>query len=163
MLFAGIALYPFFRVSLTKHLPSKMIVGKKQSEFIIETLLKNVYRSFDFKSENDVYDRLALSLDGELLRDVYLQTRKGMLLEDQGGARARVQGVEIVEIQSESLPNEVGLNFHTTWNVNGIVEHWGHRHYRVNQYEAKIMVIPVEGSWKIINIDLIEEKRIQPI
>jgi len=162
-LVAGIALYPFFKVSVAEHLPTKMAVNKDQSTFILQNLLKNVYRSFDFKNEEDVYDKLALSLDGDMLSDVYLETRESMVIENQGGARARVEDVEIVDVSSESLPDELGLKFHTTWNVSGSVEHWGHKHNRVNQYEAEITVKPVEGSWKITNIDLIEEKRVQPI
>jgi hypothetical protein len=162
-LVAGIALFPFFRVSLTEHLPTTMVLNKEQSTFILQNLLKNVYRSFDFKNEEDVYDKLALSLDGNLLSDVYLQTRKGMEIENQGGARARVQDVEIKEISSESLSDEMGLKFHSVWNVSGSVEHWGHKHNRINQYEAEITVKPIEGNWKITNIDIIEEKRVQPI
>jgi hypothetical protein len=162
-LVAGIALYPFFKVSLAEHLPAKMALNKDQSTFILQSLLKNVYRSFDFKNEEDVYDKLALSLDGDMLSDVYLETRESMVIENQGGARARVEDVEIVDVSSESLPDELGLKFHTTWNVSDSVEHWGHKHNRINQYEAEITVKPVEGSWKITNIDLIEEKRVQPI
>ncbi len=102
-------------------------------------------------------------MDGDLLRDVYLQTREGMELESQGGVRARVKDVEIVETYSESLPNEIGFKFHTIWNVSGSVEHWGHKHNRINQYEAEILVKPIEDSWKITNIDLIEEKRVQSL
>jgi len=162
-LVAGIALYPFFKVSVAEHLPTKMAVNKDQSTFILQNLLKNVYRSFDFKNEEDVYDKLALSLDGDMLSEVYLETRESMVIENQGGARARVEDVEIVDVSSESLPDDLGLKFHTTWNVSGSVEHWGHKHNRVNQYEAEITVKPIEGSWKITNIDLIEEKRVQPI
>jgi hypothetical protein len=162
-LVAGIGLYPFFRISVTNHLPTAMVINKDQSTFILQNLLKNVYRSFDFKNEEDIYDKLALSLDGDLLSDLYLQTRKSMEIENQGGARARVEGVEIKEVASESLPNGLGLKFQSTWNVSGSVEHWGHKHNRVNQYEAEITVKPVDGSWKITNIDLIEEKRVQPI
>ena len=86
-----------------------------------------------------------------------------MEIEKQGGARARVKDVEIIEATSESLPDELGLKFHGVWNVSGTVEHWGHKHDRVNQYEAEITVKPVDGFWKITNIDLIEEKRVQPI
>ena len=71
--------------------------------------------------------------------------------------------MEIKEVASESLPDELGLKFLSTGNVSGSVEHWGHKHNRVNQYEAEITVKPVDGSWKITNIDLIEEKRVQPI
>ena len=162
-LVVSIALYPFFRISMTEHLPTTMVLNKDQSTFILQNLLKNVYRSFDFKYEEDVYDKLALSLDGDLLSDIYLQTRKGMEIEKQGGARARVKDVEIIEATSESLPDELGLKFHGVWNVSGTVEHWGHKHDRVNQYEAEITVKPVDGFWKITNIDLIEEKRVQPI
>jgi len=162
-LVTGIALYPFFRISVTDHLPTTIVINKEQSTFILQNLLKNVYRSFDFKNEEDVYDKLALSLDGDLLSDIYLQTRKGMEVEKQGGARARVKDVEIIEATSESLPDELGLKFLGVWKVSGTVEHWGHKHNRVNQYEAEITVKPVDGSWKITNIDLIEEKRVQPI
>ncbi len=162
-LIAAISLYPFLHVSLVDHLPSTVVIDKDQSTFILQNLLKNVYRSFDFKKEEDIYDKLALSLDGDLLSKVYLQTRKSMEIEKQGGARARVQGVEIKEVASESLPNELGFKFHSTWNVSGSVEHWGHKHNRVNQYEAEITVKPVDGSWKITNIDLLEENRVQPI
>jgi hypothetical protein len=44
----------------------------------------------------------------------------------------------------------------------GTVGHWGHIHTRKNQYEANITVEPVDGSWKISSLELLEEKRIDP-
>ena len=42
----------------------------------------------------------------------------------------------------------------------GTVGHWGHIHMRKNQYEANINVEPVDGAWKITELELLEEKRI---
>ena len=44
----------------------------------------------------------------------------------------------------------------------GSVGHWGHIHFRENQYEANISVEPVDGAWKISGLELLEEKRIDP-
>jgi hypothetical protein len=42
----------------------------------------------------------------------------------------------------------------------GSVGHWGHVHIRKNQYDANITVEPVGGTWKITDLELVEEKRI---
>jgi hypothetical protein len=42
----------------------------------------------------------------------------------------------------------------------GTVGHWGHIHIRQNQYEANIIVEPVDGAWKITGLEVLEEKRI---
>jgi hypothetical protein len=42
----------------------------------------------------------------------------------------------------------------------GTVGHWGHIHMRKNQYEANITVEPVDGAWKITDLELLEEKRV---
>jgi len=54
----------------------------------------------------------------------------------------------------------LGLLFHAKWTAMGTVGHWGHIHMRKNQYEANITVEPVDGAWKITDLELLEEKRI---
>jgi len=159
----SILLYPYFKVSTARPISKILSLSDEDSSFILKSLLKNVYRSFDFKEEEDIYDKLAISLDGDLLSDIYLQTRKGMEIENQGGARARVKEIEIKDVKSEPLKDELGFSFHSVWNVYGSVEHWGHKHNRINQYEAILTVKPVDGVWKITDLDLLEEKRVQPI
>ena len=44
----------------------------------------------------------------------------------------------------------------------GTVGHWGHIHTRKNQYHANINVEPVDGTWKITRLELLDEKRIDP-
>ena len=47
-----------------------------------------------------------------------------------------------------------------TWTVSGSVGHWGHVHQRRNRVRAELSVAPVDGDWKLIDLDLIEEERL---
>jgi hypothetical protein len=130
---------------------------------VLNSLLKNIYRSFDFREEEDVYDRLATSVQGNLLSEIYLQNRKSMVVTQAGGARARVKEVKILDVDVNNPDNNsLALLFRAKWTAMGTVGHWGHIHIRQNQYEANIIVEPVDGAWKITGLELLEEKRIDP-
>jgi hypothetical protein len=159
----SILLYPFLKVAVAKPavLAPKMTDDKAVT--VLNSLLKNIYRSFDFREEEDVYDRLATSVSGDLLSEIYLQNRKSMVVTQAGGARARVKEVEILDVDVNNLDDSpLGLLFHAKWTAMGSVGHWGHIHIRKNQYEANISVEPVDGAWKITGLELLEEKRIDP-
>ena len=164
LLVAGmILLYPLLRVSIAR--PSIMVpeVTDKEATVVLSSLLKNVYRSFDLREEEDVYDRLATSVNGDLLSDIYLQNRKSMVVTQAGGARARVKDVEIRDVNVKRLKDRpLALLFHSRWTAMGTVGHWGHIHTRKNLYDANITVEPVDGAWKITGLELLEEKRIDP-
>ena len=159
----GVLLLPYFHVSVAR--PSVMApkITDKEAVVILEDLLKNIYRSFDFREEEDVYDRLATSATGDLLTDIYLQNRKSMVVTQAGGARAKVKEIEIQDVSVKHLDDRpLALLFHSKWTAMGTVGHWGHIHTRKNQYEANITVEPVDGAWKITDLELLEEKRIDP-
>jgi hypothetical protein len=159
----SVVLYPFLKVAVAKPavLAPKMADDKAVS--VLNSLLKNTYRSFDFREEEDVYDRLATSVSGDLLSEIYLQNRKTMVVTQAGGARARVKAVEILDVDVSNLDGHpLGLLFHAKWTAMGSVGHWGHIHFRKNQYEANIIVEPLDGAWKITGLELLEEKRIDP-
>ena len=162
LLIAGsVVLYPFLKVAVAKPavLAPKMTDDKAVT--VLNSLLKNIYRSFDFREEEDVYDRLATSVQGNLLSEIYLQNRKSMVVTQAGGARARVKEVEILDVNVNNLDDHpLGLLFHAKWTAIGSVGHWGHIHIRKNQYEANISVEPMDGAWKITDLELLEEKRI---
>jgi hypothetical protein len=158
---ASVALYPFFKVAVAKPAALAQQMTEKDAVAVLNSLLKNIYRSFDFREEEDVYDRLATSVSGDLLSEIYLQNRKSLVVTQAGGARARVKAVEIMEVDVNQLDNHpLGRLFHTRWTATGTVGHWGHIHTRKNQYEANISVEPVDGAWKITDLELLEEKRI---
>jgi hypothetical protein len=159
----GILSFPFLHVSMARPsvIPTKL--NDKEAVVILENLLKNIYRSFDFREEEDVYDRLATSVSGDLLTDIYLQNRKSMIVTQADGAQAKVKEIEIQDVSVKHLDDRpLALLFHSKWTAMGTVGHWGHIHMRKNQYEANITVEPVDGAWKITDLELLEEKRIDP-
>ncbi len=136
-------------------------VSKADGDEIVLDLLENVYRSFDYREESVIYDALERSAAGELLTDIYLETRRSLVRENQGGARAKVQNVEMVDSIYESLSGEIGFVSTCTWNVAGSVGHWGHVHQRQqNQYQARFVVKAVDGLWKITDLELLQEERL---
>jgi hypothetical protein len=138
-------------------------MSREQAETLLEHLLKNVYRAFDFREEEDVYDKLALSVSGDLLADIYLQNRKSFAVQRAGGAQAKVKVVEILELETERLGSSpLSYAFKSRWTAQGMVGHWGHVHLRKNRYDAIVTVAAVEGKWKIIGLELLDEQRVDP-
>jgi hypothetical protein len=164
LLIAGtVALYPFLHVSIARPAVMAPKLTNKEAVGILQSLLKNVYRSFDFREEDDIYDRLATSVTGDLLAEIYLQNRKSLVVTQAGGAQAKVKEVKILDVAVEPLDDRpLALSFRSKWTAMGTVGHWGHIHIRQNQYDANITVEPVDGAWKITDLELLEEKRIDP-
>jgi len=159
----SVLLNPFLRVSVARPAAMAPEMTDENAVVVLNSLLKNIYRAFDFREEEDVYDRLATSVSGDLLSDIYLQNRKSLVVTQAGGARARVQEVEILDVDVNHLDGRaLDLLFHARWTAMGTVGHWGHIHTRKNQYEANITVEPVDGVWKITSLELLEEERIDP-
>jgi len=154
VLIAGsVLLYPLLKVAVAKPAAMASKMTDKDSVIVLDNLLKNIYRSFDFREEEAVYDRLATSVSGDLLSEIYLQNRRSLVVTQAGGARARVKEVEILDVDVNQLDDRaLGLLFHAKWTAMGTVGHWGHIHMRKNQYEANITVET--------DLELLEEKRI---
>jgi len=126
---------------------------------LVADLLHNVYRAFDFRSEGDIYDVLAQSVAGDLLTAVYLETRRGLVLENQGGARAKVKQIDLQALETRAS-REGGFIADATWVVSGSVGHWGHLHQRRNLYQAELDIRPVDGAWKLVGMEILSEERL---
>jgi hypothetical protein len=137
-----------------------LTVAAGQGEQVMDGLLRNVYLAFDYREEGQIYDVLERSVTGALLTDIYLETRRSLELANQGGARAKVKEVEILEGDFRSVDGGAGFESRIVWNVMGSVGHWGHIHRRTNQYEARFVVRAVDGAWKISDMELLEEQRL---
>ena len=104
------------------------------------------------------YDVLPLSADGPLLKDLYLDTLKGLSLDQGEGARLNV--AEFAAEVTAVTPTANGFIAETGWSAMGTVGHWGHNHTRTNVNEAKVTVEPREGVWKITAIDITDQPRL---
>ncbi len=156
----GFVLYPFVRSPLNVNFIKQWKPSNERSASIISGLLTNVYRSFDYRKESDVYDRLAISVLGDQLSQIYIEQRKGLEIENRGGAKAKVNDVEILEVYEvkTGLKDDYGIEI--SWKINGSVSHFGHMHYRQNRYRAIIWITPDKGNWKIEKIEMLDEERL---
>ena len=160
---AGAAAWPYTRITIDRPAALAGQLDTDQSTLLVETLLRNVYRAFDFRDEDDVYDKLALTVSGDLLADIYLQSRQSLAVQQAGGAQAKVQELEIKEAIATRLGGGgLGYDMRAKWTAMGTVGHWGHTHVRENLYDAVLTIESFDGVWKITGMDLLEEVRIDP-
>jgi len=139
-------------------------ISLQDQSMVAEALLKNVYRAFDYGDDEQVYDALERSASGEFLESLYLQIKKGLVIQDQGGARSRVREVKWVNGEPESYPDdEVGFALKIQWEVTGTVEHWGHIHTRQHAYQAVLKVSGVNREWKIVDLQVVSEDQIKSV
>ena len=151
----GLMSPPFGRVTITNPFQEQPTVSEQETEDILTSLFHNVYRSFDLHDENLIYDRLAKSISGELLSDVYLETRESMEVKNQGGLRVSVKEVIVTELESVD-DNVEEPAFRCRWRVSAWIGHWGHVHRRENEYVAHIKIGARDGTWKITAMELLD-------
>ena len=71
LIVASMLLYPYLNVSVARLGFGASRMTNDEGQVILRSLLKNVYRAFDFRDEGDVYDKLAISASGDLLGELY--------------------------------------------------------------------------------------------
>ncbi len=161
LLLAGTAAAFPYRVGVPVPGALAPTMSHDQARLLLTSLLKNVYRAFDFRQEEDVYDKLAFSVSGDLLNEIYLQNRKSFAVKKAGGAQARVKEVEILDLDVQRAEESaLAHDFKVRWTAMGSVGHWGHTHIRKNLYEARIRVEAESGNWSITGLELLDEQRI---
>ena len=158
------ATWPLLGWEVERPFAPRATVSPDEASAIFTSLHKNTYRAFDYREESEIYDALAKSVDGMLLRDLYLKMRRGLEMQEQGGAVSRVREVVIEEGIQSPLPIEatrdaLGFNYRCKWSVQGSVQHWGHLHSRTNQYVALFTVEPRNDAWKITQMEVLDEQR----
>jgi len=143
--------------------PEKFEMSADEVKDVFGRLHANMFRAFDYVDESDVYQALAKSVDGDLLRELYLQINQSLRVQEQGGAVAVIEKVQLVDGNPFSVSGEVGrqsavrFGYHAAWTLEGTIEHWGHIHQRTNKYRARFVVDFLEGDdgdagWKITDI-----------
>jgi len=160
VLVIAFVIYPVVRVKTTIPLMPEWKPSEERTSIIFNDLLSNIYRAFDRRNESDVYDRLEQSVTNDQLTDIYMQNRQSMALENRGGARAKVDDVNIKEVYDIKRDKNGGYVADARWTVRGSVNHFGHTHYRQNQYRALVSFGVYDESWKISNIEILDTRRL---
>ena len=137
-------------------------IAEDDAKQVFAQLHKNMFRAFDYHNESDVYDALAKSVDGELLRKLYLDIKLTLEMKEQGGARSHVNEVNLQEGAKSRLTaaaasevafeEKIGFGYRCKWDLVGTIEHWGHIHERLNKYDAEFTVQLRDDAWKITSM-----------
>jgi hypothetical protein len=148
--------------TITVALPQQVWIKPtaEQARRILTALLPAVYRAFEFRQESAVYDRLAVSVESSSITQIYLVHRQVLDMAERGGARGRVEAVDVTQVGAVEPTDGSGFRVQVTWTVAGSIVHFGHRHYRKNQYQAWITIVATEGVWKLHRLDVIDEQRL---
>lgn len=138
---------------------------RQEAAEVFATLQRNVYRAFDYKTESDLYDVLAQSVDGDLLDRVYNEVYESLVMRDQGGAVARVRAVDVINAELGSTrqgnaDEPAAFDVNARWRVSGSVYHWGHVHRRTNEYDARYTISQRGDRWKITALETFGQRRI---
>ena len=156
----AVILYPFVRTSPGRAYARFIDPTPAAAGEILDGLLTNVYRSFDMRDESSVFDRLAVSVSGDQLTDIYLQSRKALELEQRGGARGKVDDVAIQKVRSVERQADGTFAVDGEWTVSGSVSHFGHTHFRQNRYHAVVNIVADGDAWRIRMLTVLDERRL---
>ena len=141
-----------------------------EAEAIFRPLHANVYRAFDYVEEGDIYDALDRSVEGPFLQKLYRTIFQGLVMQEEGGAVARVSDVRPIDIRVGDIRREDGddgsarsaFEVDCRWQVEGVVSHWGHSHRRINEYVAEWDVVDGPNGWRLVDARITEQDRIDP-
>ena len=156
--------------AVAAHQPLTLSLGSARSGLAGEDALQrfrdlhqNIYRAFDYQDDDAIYDTLAQSVSGDLLDQIYRDVYKSLVLKDEGGAVCRVRKLDYVKCEPTALKqDEKGYAFDCHWRVDGLVQHHGHTHERLNDYEARYLLSESGGTWRIMDVEISREKRLNP-
>jgi len=154
----GFLTLPFANIVVADPFAETAEISNEEQRELMSGLLYNIYRAFDHHDESLIYDRLAESISGELLSEVYLETRASMEVKNQGGLRISVKDVTVTELKSVNQSDDSEITLRCRWRVAGWIGHWGHIHRRINEHLALVTIAPLDEKWKITAIEMLDEQ-----
>ena len=164
--FAGVMTLSFMEIEIEKP-PAYAELDDDEALVVFETLHRNIYRAFDYSDEGAVYDALAQSVDGPMLETIYNDVYQSLIMREENGAVSKAVRVEIEQAVVEPVGDNGEATYGTnayrvacTWQVDGLVTHFGHSHARTNQFEAVYTVAPREQGWRIVGAEILQQRRI---
>jgi len=132
-----------------------------QAAGIFRRLHEGIYRAFNAQTEDEIYDALACSLEGELLDKVYNEVHEAVMVRAQNRSTFRVRRVKAISTEVRPA-GEGGRAFRVRhhWRGYGTVSHLAHTHARFNEYQAIYTVRHNGRTWRICDSEVRRHKRV---
>ncbi len=135
------------------------VLSPRQTQRIIGPMLCEIYHALNLKDEGQTYDRLAEQVSGDLVTDLYLDSRRRLVAGTRKGATVEVKQVAVQEVGQPTSTEEQSPSYRCRWTVNAKVTHWQHIHERRNIYEGDLRLVVEDDRWKLAELRLRSEER----
>jgi hypothetical protein len=129
---------------------------------VASSVLFDTYSAFNLTDEEEVFDRLAKNVTGNLVDDLYLDSRRRLTAGTREGTEVTVRDVSVIEIGDpvEAEGGGAAVTYDCRWVVTSRVRHLQHIHHRRNIYGGALTLSIDGGRWKIADVELVSEDRI---
>ncbi len=146
----------------TEPAPAVAVPNELEAADLFQQLHRNIYRAFESRTESDIYDTLALGLDGDVLDQVYNEVYEAMRMQDGGETRFSIRRVKplATEIHPAKASGTPAFRVRYRWRVYGTVSHVKHTHARFNEYEAVYLVQYNGRAWRITDTEVQQNMRV---
>ena len=115
---------------------------------VIQRNLSEVYNAVQQNNELISVNLLSEVLDDDMLEDIYLGTLHSLSSESDDPL-ALIRSMEVNRCEASQVESVDRLVAECLWNVDVVVEHWGHSHDRRLQFRGNIGLVFDGGRWKI--------------
>jgi hydrogenase/urease accessory protein HupE len=134
----------------------------EQARRILQQVLTNTYEAFNLKDEDRLYDQLSLNVSGDLVADLYLDSRRRLTAGVRQGAEVTVKDVSVVSVGETVTGTNAadGFSYQCKWVVTARVKHLQHVHHRQNIYSGVLTIKVDDEKWKIDRVALLSEDRV---
>jgi len=133
----------------------------RQAQRIIEPMLSEIYHALNLEDENQTYDQLAKQVSGDLITDLYLDSRRRLAAGTREGAIVVVRQVEVQDVGTPRITDAHSSSpvYPCRWAVTAKVTHWQHSHERRNLYQGDLRLVVEDERWKLADLSLRSEER----
>lgn len=129
---------------------------------VAASVLSATYHAFNIADEDELYDTLADNVTGDLVDDLYLDSRRRLKAGTREGAEVTVRDVSVLEIGEplDLADSGQGFAYDCRWVVTARVRHLQHVHHRQNIYNGLLTLKVDDDRWKISGVELESEDRV---
>jgi hypothetical protein len=161
LLGAAFLMLPFGTVAVKNPFFEPDAPTDNDARLVVSRVLSDTYHAFNITDEDNLFDALSRSVTGDLVDDLFLDSRRRLTAGTREGTEVTVREVGVLEISEPraGADDEDGFSYDCRWQVIARVRHLQHIHHRQNVYSGVLTLRPEGGRWKIAHIDLYSEDR----
>ena len=133
-------------------------ISQSWGQQIADGILRNVFTAINRDDDGAVFDALAVSVSPKLIREIYLQIKRALVVAEQGSASLHVRDVTVESVEI-ILNTGNQIRMRCRWEVTGTVEHWGHLHTRVDEFVGELTLSRERTGWLLDKFQVSEQKQ----